>query len=114
MKKRGGPMTCRNNKLFSILLFAAGMFFLNAPPVQAQVCKQAVYLLRHAEDQDTPKQLTVNGMKHANLYPDMVAGLQNPPADLCKVQRVFAMWDRNKGDGVGPRGTTNPYFTGLP
>jgi hypothetical protein len=109
-------MTCRN-KLFSILLFS-GMFFLNAPPVQAQACKQAVYLLRHAEDQDEPKQLSENGMQHAELYAGE-AGLFNSMIDdfgtsakLCTVQAVFAMWDRQIDGTV--QGTTNPFYTAKP
>jgi hypothetical protein len=31
----------------------------------------------------------------------------------CDVQRVFAMWDRDTGDG-NPRGTINPFYTALP
>jgi hypothetical protein len=105
-------MTCRNSKLFSILLFAAGIFFLNAPPLQAQACAQAVYLLRHAEDQDSPKQLTPAGMVHAAFYPIMIGDLEDT-AGLCKVQRVLAMWSRTRPNGT-VEGTANPYFTALP
>jgi hypothetical protein len=120
MKKGGGPMTCRNNKLFSILFFALGVFFSNA--AQAQ-CTPTLYLFRHAEDVDTkqppPNQgavLTAVGAQHAALYQPMITqlemdlGAQSP----CRVQRVFATWTRpNPPTGV-PAGTTNPYQTALP
>jgi hypothetical protein len=49
------------------------------------------------------------GVRHANLYPAMIAQIQDTfTPKLCPVSRVFAMWDRN-GEG-----TTNPYETAKP
>jgi hypothetical protein len=53
MKKGGGTMTCRNNKLFSILLFASGIFFLY-PLAQAQ---------------SSPIRFIWNGTDYARAYP---------------------------------------------
>jgi hypothetical protein len=98
---------CNNEQLFSILLFAFGVLFLNAP-AQAQECTPTVYLFRHAEDTSSgPPALTSVGNAHANLYPTMINQLKTA-FSLCPVQRVFAMWDRNG------QGTTNPYQTALP
>lgn len=103
-------MTCRNNKLFSILLFALGIFLSNLPPAQAQqACQPALYLFRHAEDESGRVALTSVGKTHANLYPAMITQLQETfTPKLCPVKRVFAMWDRNGA------GTTNPYETARP
>jgi hypothetical protein len=104
-------MACRNNKLFFILLFAPVIFFFSNTLAQAQACKQVVYLFRHAEDVDDvfPTQLTPAGVAHAALYQMMIEQLETAfTPNLCAVNRVFAMWDR---DGAG---TTNPYNTALP
>src|SRR5271165_3472130 len=92
LKKRGGTMTRRSNKLFSILLFASGIFFFSNALAQAQACTQAVYLFRHAEDQSnvSPTRLTDVGNRHAALYPGMIDQLKTT-LGICAVQRVFAM-----------------------
>jgi hypothetical protein len=97
-------MTSRNNKLFSILLFALGVFFSNT--AQAQSCQPVLYLFRHAEDVNTA--LTSVGNRHADLYPSMVRRLEESSFNHCPVARVFAMWNRNGA------GTTNPFNTALP
>ena len=100
-------MTCRNNKLFSILLFASSIFFLN-PPAQAQACTPTVYLFRHAEDLSVGVGLTDAGKQHAELYPQML--LQYQSAE-CPLKRVLAMYDKNPDMSDG---TTNPRKTAEP
>jgi hypothetical protein len=105
-------MTCRGNELFSILLFAFGIFLLN-PPAQAQACTPTVYLFRHAEDQTSSTghpELTAAGKKHAALYPEMVSQYQSIFSD-CPIKRVLAMYDHNPN---GSAGTTNPFKTAEP
>ena len=112
-------MTCRTDKLLSVLLFAPGIFFFSNTLAQAQACTPVLYLFRHAEDKVVNRKnvLTDSGMKHAKLYPDMIELLEKTyltsPATLCPVQRVFAMWDRQLSD-TDIRGTTNPFYTALP
>jgi hypothetical protein len=97
---------CYIKQLLSISLFVLGIFFSNA--AQAQSCTPAVYLFRHAEDQNGfPSMLTSIGKTHAKLYPMMINQLRTT-FGLCPVQRVFAMWDRNR------KGTDNPYDTAFP
>jgi hypothetical protein len=96
-------MTRHNKTLFSILLFALGTFFSNSAQAQL-LCKQAVYLFRHAEDDNG---LTSVGKAHAKLYPAMINQLQGTRG-ICPVQRVFAMWNR------GTAGTQNPVDTARP
>jgi hypothetical protein len=114
MKKRGGTMTCRSNELFSILLIASSIFFLN-PPTQAQACTPTVFLFRHAEDKTNTKtnlpELTPAGVKHASLYPEMVDQYLSMMTDLCPIKRVLAMYDHNTD---GSKGTTNPFKTAEP
>jgi hypothetical protein len=99
-------MTCHIKQLLSISFFALGISFSNA--AQAQSCTSTIYLFRHAEDKNGfPSMLTSVGDTHAKLYPMMINQLQTT-FGLCAVQRVFAMWDRNK------KGTDNPYDTALP
>jgi hypothetical protein len=100
-EKKGGTMTCRSNELFSILLFASSIFFLN-PPAQAQACTPIVYLFRHAEDEARRVELT-NAGKHAALYPEMLLQYQSIFSD-CPIKRVLAMYDINSN---GTPGTTN-------
>jgi hypothetical protein len=112
-KKTGGTMTCRIKPLLFILLFALGIFHSHAAQAQSS-CTPTLYLFRHGEDRPKgqPNGLTPVGLTHAALYPDMTSQLTNLQ-NLCPVKRVFAMWNRDIGQGI-IKGTVNPYQTALP
>jgi hypothetical protein len=88
-------------------------------------CTPVVYAFRHAEDSNNPvtpfpclpgsridctTALKPVGMKHANLYVEMITSLKMK-TDFCPLRFVFSVNPINP-DGFG--GTTNPFFTGKP
>ena len=70
-------MTCCNDKLLSILIFALGVFFSNAAQAQSPPCKQTLFLFRHAEDWSSGGGINRRReRRHATRYPAMITELQ--------------------------------------
>jgi hypothetical protein len=98
-------------KLASLYILAAfvSLFLSISGPVRAE-CLPVVYAFRHAEDVNTPPTLTAIGMKHADLYIEMVPQF-GAPQDFCPVKFIYAVNPIKPGGVVG---TTNPYKTAEP